>query len=79
VGAVALKVTVTQPRAAGFVTVYPDGPPRPGTSSVNFSAGQTVANSVIVAVGAGGLVDFSNTSAGSVQIITDVSGWTVAT
>ena len=45
--AVVLNVTVTESEQAGFVTVYPCGS-IPSTSSVNFIAGQTVANAVIV-------------------------------
>jgi hypothetical protein len=47
---VVLNVTVTNPEGPGFVAVYPAGTPRPGTSSVNFVAGQTVSNSVTVGV-----------------------------
>ena len=54
--AVVLTVTVTQPVAAGFVTVFPCGSPQPLTSNVNFVAGATVANSVVSGVGAGGRV-----------------------
>ena len=49
--AVVLKVTVTEPVGAGFVTVFPCGSPRPLASNVNFVAGQTVANSVVSGVG----------------------------
>jgi hypothetical protein len=51
-----LTVTVTQPVAAGFVTVFPCGSPRPSTSNVNFVSGATVANSVVSGVGSGGRV-----------------------
>lgn len=44
--AVAVTVTVTQPTAAGFVSIFPCGPV-PITSTVNYQAGQTVANSAI--------------------------------
>jgi hypothetical protein len=54
--AVVLNVTVDGPAAAGFVTAYPCGTARPLASSVNFLAGQTISNSVTVAVGTGGKV-----------------------
>jgi uncharacterized delta-60 repeat protein len=75
VGAVVLNVTVTQTTASGFVTVYPDGVTPPTTSNLNFTAGRTVPNLVVAPVGADGKVDFLNGSAGTVQIIADVSGW----
>ena len=74
VGAVILNVTVTNPSAGGYLTVWPDGQPRPVASNVNFQAGQTVANRVVVKVGAGGKVDFYK-GAGSADVIADVVGW----
>jgi hypothetical protein len=75
VGAVALNVTVTAPTANGFLTVYPDGVSRPGTSNLNFSANQTVPNMVVAPVGSDGSIDFYNGSGGTVHVIADVSGW----
>jgi hypothetical protein len=75
VTAVVLNVTVTDPTAAGFVTVYGDGSPRPATSNVNFVKGQTVPNQVIAPVGADGKVDFYNGSTGSTDLIADVAGY----
>jgi glucose/arabinose dehydrogenase len=74
VGAVVLNVTATQPTASTFVTVYPTGQSRPGTSTVNFAAGQTVANVVIARVGTGGRVELYN-AAGSTHLLVDVTGW----
>lgn len=51
-----LNVTVTDPRHAGFVTVYPCGTPMPLASNVNFLAGQTVANLVLAGIGNHGKV-----------------------
>lgn len=48
--AAALTLTVTEPRAAGFVTLWPCDQPRPEASLINFVRGQTVANSVVVPV-----------------------------
>ncbi len=73
VGAVVFNLTVTSPTAAGFVTAYPDGVANPGTSNVNFSSGQTIANRVIVPV-TNGYVDLYN-GPGQVQMIVDVSGY----
>ena len=46
--AAVLNVTVTEPDAPGFVTVYPCDEPRPLASNLNYVAGQTVANLVTV-------------------------------
>jgi hypothetical protein len=75
VGAVVLNVTVTAPARAGHVIVYGDGTARPGTSNLNFVAGQTVPNLVIARVGANGRVALYNGSGGTIQLIADVSGY----
>ncbi|MEO6156611.1 MAG: hypothetical protein ABIQ39_03165, partial [Ilumatobacteraceae bacterium] len=74
VGSVALNVTVTNPTVVGFVTVWPTGTTRPLASNLNFVAGQTVPNMVIVPVGAGGQVSVF-ASSGSVDVVVDVLGW----
>ncbi|MFD3938442.1 hypothetical protein ACFWSF_05055 [Streptomyces sp. NPDC058611] len=77
VSAVVLNVTVTNPTDSGFVTVFPEGRERPATSNVNYEAGQTVPNQVIVPVGKNGYVDLYNGSWGgsSVDLIADVTGY----
>ncbi|MDQ4088705.1 MAG: hypothetical protein M3163_00120 [Actinomycetota bacterium] len=74
VSAVAMNVTVTQPTASGFLTLYPSGSPRPLAANLNFTPGLTVPNLVVVKVGAGGKVAMFN-SAGSSHVIFDVAGW----
>ena len=60
--AVALNVTVTEPTAGSFLTVWPTGEARPLASSVNMAPGQTVPNLVLAQVGADGKVSiFNNT------------------
>lgn len=71
-GAVSLNVIVTNPQAAGFVTVYSCGK-RALVSSVNFVAGQTVANAVIAPVSATGTVCFY--SLATTDLIVDINGW----
>ena len=74
VGAVALNVTVTDPAVSGFVTVWPTGTDRPTASNLNFVAGQTVPNMVVVKVGLSGNVSLF-TNAGPLDLIVDVMGW----
>ncbi len=74
--AVALNVTVTNPGWAGFLTVYPSGlPSRPLASNVNFGYGQTIANSVVVPVGADGRINVYNGSARGADVVIDVVGY----
>lgn len=74
VGAVALNLTVTEPTAESFVTAYPAGEARPLASSLNFVAGQTVPNAVVVKLGALGRVSLYNAT-GTTHLIADVAGW----
>lgn len=74
VSAVVLNLTAVDPSGSGYLTAYPAGQPVPTASNVNFTAGQTVANRVIVAVSSAGAVDIYS-SAGSPNILVDVSGW----
>ncbi|WP_374774128.1 PKD domain-containing protein [Streptomyces sp. NBC_01310] len=73
--AVALNVTVTNPKQAGHLTVFPSGRAAPSTSSLNFTAGQTVANSVIVPVGADGKISVRNGAWAGTDVIVDVVGY----
>jgi hypothetical protein len=74
VGAVALNVTVTNPTTSGYLTIYPKGAERPTASNLNFSIGQTIANMVIVPVGADGEISLFNFT-GNSDVIVDVLGW----
>ncbi|QUQ68573.1 PKD domain-containing protein [Kutzneria sp. CA-103260] len=74
VTAVVLNVTATNPTTDSYLTVFPDGQPKPGTSNLNFAAGQTVPNLVTVPVGADGTIDIVN-HLGSVDVIADLEGY----
>ena len=71
--AVVANITLVQPDAPGFATVYPCTPQVPDVSVLNHAAAQTVANNTIATLsGAGELCVF--TSAGA-DILVDVTGW----
>ena len=77
VAAVVLNVTVTGATAPSYLTVWPAGVAQPVASNLNYVAGQTVPNRVIVQVGSHGTpgwVSFYN-AAGSTQVIADIGGW----
>jgi len=74
VTAVVLNVTAVSPASGGYLTVYPDGVARPTASNLDFSAGETIPNLVVVPVVNGNVV-FYNGSGGNVQIIADVEGY----
>jgi len=72
--AVALNVTVTDTTAASYLSVYPSGGSRPVVSNLNWVAGETVPNLVIVPVGASGQVTFYNHS-GQTDVLVDLEGY----
>src|SRR2546421_10071804 len=74
VEAAVLNVTVTNPTAPSFLTVWPTGSLLPNASNLNFTAGQTIANRVIVKLGATGQVDIYNLQ-GHTDVVVDVNGW----
>ncbi len=76
--AVVLNVTAVAPTASTDVRVYPTrtGGEVPTVSNLNATAGRTVPNQVVVAVGQGVSVQLRN-SAGQVHLIADLAGWFV--
>ena len=74
VSAVAMNVTVTQPTASGFLTIFPSGSARPLAANLNFVPGTTVPNMVVAKLCAGGRVALFNSS-GNTHVIFDVAGW----
>jgi hypothetical protein len=74
--AVAVNVTVTQPTAPGYLTLYPLGVARPLASTINYGPGQTRANNAIVQLGSGDSIAVScGQSSGSTHLIIDVVGY----
>jgi hypothetical protein len=73
-GSVVMNVTVVGPSATGFITTYPNGQPRPNSSNLNFSAGETVPNLVVARIGTGGIVNLY-LNAGAAHVLVDVVGW----
>jgi hypothetical protein len=74
VEAAVLNVTETRGHGTGYLTAYPTGADQPVASNLDFTAGQTVANRVVVPVNAttGQVTIYSSSPA---DIIVDVSGY----
>ena len=77
VTAVVVNATVTDTTAASYLTIWPAGVPRPTASNLNWTAGRTVPNLVVVALGTGGEVSAFN-GAGSTDLVLDVEGYVAA-
>ncbi len=73
-GGVFANVTIADPRAAGYATVYPCADGQPDTSNVNYLAGQNVANMVTVRPDAAGEICVYTYTA--TEVIVDVLGAT---
>jgi hypothetical protein len=77
VAAVLVNITATNATADGYFTVFPSGDTLPPSSNLNFKAGQTVANAVIVKLGPtssnGSAINIFN-AFGSTDAIIDLLG-----
>lgn len=75
--AITVNLTVAEPAAPGFLTIYPGGGAVPFTSTISFAAGQTRANNAIVtlATDGSGTFNVANGAAGAVHFILDVNGY----
>src|SRR6266550_1489848 len=70
-----LNVTVTNTTAPSFLTVWPQGATRPLASNLNWTKGLTIPNRVFVPINQiNGKISVYN-SAGSTDVIVDVSGY----
>ncbi|MER5637864.1 PKD domain-containing protein [Kitasatospora sp. NPDC002227] len=72
--AAVLNVTAVNPTAGGYLSVTPVSVRHPGTSNINFTVGQTVANQVIVPVDADGNVGIYNRF-GNTHVVADLMGY----
>lgn len=80
VAAVVVNTTVTDTKAAGYLTVFPDTNPLPTASNLNWSApGTTIPNLVTVQVDSNGSIKFHNGSGGTTQVVADTAGYYIGT
>ncbi len=72
--AYSLNITVTNTLGAGFISLYPTGGSAPLVSTLNFVAGQTIANAAIVPAGTGGAITAVAGVSGT-DLIIDINGY----
>ena len=72
--AVIANVTATNTTAWGYLSAWPTGAVQPSASNLNFLAGQTVPNLVMLKLGAGGAISIAN-GPGSANVLVDVMGY----
>ena len=72
--AYSLNITATQALGAGFILLYPQGGTQPLVSTLNYVAGQTIANAAIVPTGTGGGISVVAGVAGT-HLIIDINGY----
>ncbi len=74
--AVSATVTAVVPTHGGYASVYPTGIPLPGSSTINYRAGQTRANSLMLLIGNGGNLNvYCEQPAGTAHFVLDVNGY----
>jgi hypothetical protein len=74
VTSVVLNVTVNDPTGPeSYLTLFPSGTARPLASNLNFVAGETVPNLVVVRLQNGSVSIYNNL--GATHVIADVQGW----
>src|SRR5262245_15851570 len=71
--AVSLNVTATNTQGPGFLLLYPQGGAQPLVSTLNYVAGETVANAALLPLGAGGLTVVAGVA--GTDLILDVNGY----
>ncbi len=75
-GAVAavVNLTATNATAAGYLSAYA-GTTAPGTSALNFTAGETAANGITVPLTQDGTFTVLNASVGTTDVVVDIVGY----
>ena len=73
-GAYSLNITVTNTLGDGFILIFPQGGAQPPVSTLNYRAGQTLANAAIVPAGTGGGVTVIAGVSGT-DLIIDINGY----
>jgi hypothetical protein len=74
VEAYSLNVTATNTQGTGFILIHPTDGPVATVSTLNYVAGQTIANAAVVAAGTNGSVDFTAGVSGA-DLIVDINGY----
>jgi len=74
--AVAVNVAVVAPAAGGYVTAYPGpaGSQLPNASTINYSAGRTLANNAVIKLGPDGTMNLFNAGT-NLDFVVDVTGY----
>jgi pimeloyl-ACP methyl ester carboxylesterase len=74
--ALSLNVTVVNPTATGFLTIYPGGSILPATSNINYRPGETRANNGVARLATGASLSvFVGQASGTVDLVIDVNGY----
>ncbi len=72
ISAAAINVTTTGSTERGFITIYPCAT-QPGVSTLNFTAGQTIANAAITPLSPTGTICIASNV--TTNVIIDINGW----
>ena len=74
--AMSVNVAVVAPATAGHLRLFASGSPLPGTSTINYTTGQTRSGNAIVSLGTdGAFVVYANQAGGTTHLVVDVAGY----
>jgi hypothetical protein len=74
VGAAVVNLTGVAPSSSTYLTAWPTGSPRPGSSTVNIDRAAVTPNLAVIKVGADGRISIYNRS-GSIDVVADLVAW----
>jgi hypothetical protein len=72
-----VNVTVVNTTTSSYLTAYPEGAPQPTASNLNWTAGETVANRVLVSLSSTGMITIYNYN-GNTDVVVDVNGYFIS-
>jgi len=68
-----MNVVAVQPSAGGFLTVWPCSETKPLAATLNYSAGQIIANALAVPIGSNGQICIYSSQ--QTNLVADISGF----
>ena len=69
-----LNIATINPALQGFITTYPCDVRQPDASTLNYAAGQTIANNAVIALSPTGTICIYTHR--QMDLIVDITGWT---
>lgn len=75
VGGLMIDIIAVTPEKAGWLMAWPTGEAQPAVTVLDFTAGASRANTLMIKPGAGGSIRIKNGSDGPVHLVVDIHSW----